>query len=173
MGNKAIGEGSGGNKPVFTPQDISKLYKRFNKLDVDGSGQLELSELTTLPELALNPLVKRVVSVLDINKDGNISFMELITGLGTLSGSTNDIDKLKFAFKVYDVDEDNYISNGDLFTVLKMMVGTNLNDVQLQQLVDRTIIRADKDFDGMLSFEEFCYTVKELGVGSKLTLTME
>lgn len=30
------------------------------------------------------------------------------------------------AFKVYDMDRDNYISNGELFIVLKMMVGNNL-----------------------------------------------
>ena len=36
------------------------------------------------------------------------------------------------------------------------MVGNNLNDVQLQQLVDRTIIKADTDFDGKISFSEFC-----------------
>jgi len=35
------------------------------------------------------------------------------------------------------------------------MVGNNLNDIQLQQLVDRTIIKADKDFDGKISYEEF------------------
>ena len=40
--------------------------------------------------------------------------------------------------------------------MLKMMVGNNLNEVQLQQLVDRTIIKADEDFDGKISFEEFC-----------------
>lgn len=41
------------------------------------------------------------------------------------------------------MDKDGYISNGELFTVLKMMVGNNLTDLQLQQLVDRTIIKAD------------------------------
>jgi hypothetical protein len=30
------------------------------------------------------------------------------------------------AFKVYDMDRDEYISNGELFLVLKMMVGNNL-----------------------------------------------
>jgi hypothetical protein len=40
--------------------------------------------------------------------------------------------------------------------VLKLMVGDNLKDVQLQQIVDKTIIYADKDGDGMVSFEEFC-----------------
>lgn len=33
---------------------------------------------------------------------------------------------LPVAFKVYDVDRDGYISNGELFLVLKMMVGNNL-----------------------------------------------
>lgn len=37
-----------------------------------------------------------------------------------------------------------------------MMVGSNLKDTQLQQIVDKTIIYADKDNDGKISFEEFC-----------------
>lgn len=56
------------------------------------------------------------------------------------------------AFKIYDIDRDGYISNGELFQVLKMMVGTNLKDAQLQQIVDKTIIYADKDRDGKISF---------------------
>lgn len=39
---------------------------------------------------------------------------------------------------------------------MKMMVGNNLKDTQLQQIVDKTIINADKDGDGRISFEEFC-----------------
>lgn len=37
-----------------------------------------------------------------------------------------------------------------------MMVGTNLKDVQLQQIVDKTIVVADLDGDGKISYEEFC-----------------
>ena len=54
------------------------------------------------------------------------------------------------------MDKDGYISNGELFQVLKMMVGNNLRDTQLQQIVDKTIIHADTDGDGKISFEEFC-----------------
>lgn len=60
------------------------------------------------------------------------------------------------AFKIYDMDKDGYISNGELFQVLKMMVGNNLKETQLQQIVDKTIIHADTDGDGKISFEEFC-----------------
>lgn len=106
-------------------------------------------------ELAQNPLVKRVIAVLDKNKDGSISFLEFVQGLNSLSSSASQEEKLRFAFQIYDINNDGFISNGELFTVLKMMVGNNLNDVQLQQLVDRTIIKADEDLDGKISFAEF------------------
>ena len=51
------------------------------------------------------------------------------------------------------MDRDGYISNSELFLVLKMMVGSNLKDSQLQQIVDKTIINADKDGDGKISYE--------------------
>ena len=56
---------------------------------------------------------------------------------------------------MYDIDGDGFISNGELFQVLKMMVGSNLNDIQLQQIVDKTILEGDQDKDGRISFEEF------------------
>lgn len=41
------------------------------------------------------------------------------------ASNTND-NAPAVAFKVYDMDRDDYISNGELFLVLKMMVGNNL-----------------------------------------------
>jgi len=78
-------------------------------------------------------------------------------------------DKLRL-FKIYDMDNDGYISNGELYQVLKMMVGTNLKDTQLQQIVDRTILFADKDQDGRLSFEEFTVAVGNMDVPAKMVV---
>ena len=80
---------------------------------------------------------------------------EFIQGISQFSVKGDKEAKLKFAFKIYDVDRDGYISNGELFHVLKMMVGNNLKDTQLQQIVDKTIIYADKDQDGKISFVYF------------------
>lgn len=80
------------------------------------------------------------------------------------------------AFKVYDMDRDGFISNGELYLVLKQMVGNNLKDQQLQQIVDKTIMEADKDGDGKLSYEEFTEMVantdivKYVGLYIKRTL---
>ena len=46
--------------------------------------------------------------------------------------------------------------------VLKMMVGTNLTETQLQQIVDKTIVQLDKDQDGMISYEEFCGIISKV-----------
>ena len=67
------------------------------------------------------------------------------------------------------MDRDGYISNGELFQVLKMMTGKNLTDPQLQQIVDKTILYLDKDADGKISFDEFRQVVGERGSESDIT----
>ena len=66
------------------------------------------------------------------------------------------------AFRIYDIDQDGFISNGELFQVLKTMVGNNLTEKQLQEIVDKTILYADKDGDGKISYEEFCEVSEEM-----------
>lgn len=100
-----------------------------------------------------------------------ISFItEFIEGVSQFSVRGDKLSKLRFAFKIYDMDKDGYISNGELFQVLKMMVGNNLKDTQLQQIVDKTIIHADTDGDGKISFEEFCAVVGNMDVHKKMVV---
>lgn len=95
---------------------------------------------------------------------------EFIGALSTFSEKGNTEAKLKFAFQIYDMDGDGYISNGELFQVLKMMVGDNLNEVQLQQIVDKTILEADIDRDGKISYDEFRQMISNTEeIDSKMT----
>lgn len=50
------------------------------------------------------------------------------------------------------------------------MVGNNLRDPQLQQIVDKTIMEADLDGDGKVSFEEFTKMVENTDVARQMTL---
>ncbi len=84
---------------IFNKDDIQRLKKKFNALDKDKSGTLEPEELLSVPGLVKNPLVRRVINVLDENKDGKISFEEFVTGLATLSTGSDDQSKVQFAFR--------------------------------------------------------------------------
>lgn len=99
-----------------------------------------------------------------------------VLGMNSFASKGDTEHKLRFAFNIYDIgelasvtgqrvesaqrrvvlDKDGYITNAELFHVLKMMVGGNLQDEQLQQVVDKTIIYSDKDGDQRISFKEFC-----------------
>ncbi|KAG0049767.1 Calcineurin subunit B [Gryganskiella cystojenkinii] len=170
--------GQGASQPLeemvrdsnFTAEEIQRLYKRFMKLDKDGSGSIDKEEFLAIPQIATNPLASRLIAIMDEDGGGDVDFKEFIAGLSAFSNKGNKIEKLRFAFKVYDMDRDGYISNGELFLVLKMMVGSNLKDNQLQQIVDKTIMEADKDGDNKISFEEFCGAVENTDIAKQMTL---
>eukprot|EP00164_Ancoracysta_twista_P002387 GFYU01003162.1.p2 GENE.GFYU01003162.1~~GFYU01003162.1.p2 ORF type:complete len:180 (+),score=67.82 GFYU01003162.1:34-573(+) len=156
----------------FNQRDIKRLYKRFRKLDKDNSGTITADEFLMIPELAMNPLVLRVISIFDADKDDNVNFKEFVTAMSIFTTKGHKEAKLQFAFKVYDIDGDGYICNKELFEVLKMMVGANLSDPQLQQIVDKTILEADEDEDGKISFEEFSKLMSTADLESKLTMNL-
>lgn len=111
-----------------------------------------------------------MIAIFDEDGGGDVDFQEFVTGLSAFSSKGNKEQKLQFAFKVYDIDRDGYISNGELFIVLKMMVGSNLKDQQLQQIVDKTIMEADLDKDGKISFEEFTKMVENTDISMSMTV---
>ncbi len=156
----------------FSIEEIDRLRKRFMKLDKDGSGQIDKQEFLSIPGISSNPLATRLMDVFDKDGDGSIDFEEFITGLSAFSGKSDNLNKLRFAFNIYDIDRDGYIGNGELFIVMKMMVGKNLKDEELQQIVDKTLMEADLDGDGKLNFEEFKNAVNTDTIANTLTLNM-
>ncbi|XBW36870.1 hypothetical protein QEN19_002449 [Hanseniaspora menglaensis] len=165
------------SETIFTKEELERLRRRFKKIDTDSSGCIEKDEFLSIPGVKDNPLAMRIMDVLDVDGNGLISFDEFINGLSIfLSTSKKQKDsatkhgKLMFAFKIFDIDNDGYISNGELFLVLKMMIGDNLSDENLQDLVDRAIMDADIQNDKMISFAEFISAIKTTEVEKSLTL---
>ncbi|PVV01510.1 hypothetical protein BB560_004070 [Smittium megazygosporum] len=154
----------------FTEEEIKNLYKRFAKLDKDQSGTIDKEEFLSIPQLRNNPLAQRLIDVFDINNTGEVNFSEFIVRLSSFSSKGKKAEKLAFAFQIYDMDRDGFISNGELFLVLKMMVGNNLTPEQLQQIVDKTMADADTTGNGKINFEEFCNYVNRNDIVKQLTL---
>jgi len=176
----------------FSNEELSRLEKRFRKLDADSDGSVSIQEIfDAIPNLKDNPLVQRVVEVFDEDESGGVDFKEFVLGLAQIcvgsgsmpSSDENDLydsddsndapvddtspdflkKKLEFMFRIYDLDGDGFISNEELFTVLKMMTGDNLTDVQLQQIVNRTILYLDQNSDGKIGMQEFIKVIVDRG----------
>lgn len=145
-----------GHKHAFLgDKELDKLYHHFLHLDSSGTGAISFDALMAHPLVADSPLALRIAQVMDRDASGDISFAEFVEALAVFSSRAKSSDKMRFAFDVYDLDADGYISNGELFLVLRMMSGDSMQAEQLQQVVDKTIRDADRDGDGRLSFDEF------------------
>lgn len=92
-------------------------------MDLDNSGALSIDEFMSLPELQQNPLVQRVIDIFDADGNGEVDFKEFIHGVSQFSVKGDKLSKLKFAFRIYDMDNDGFISNGELFQVSTCVIG--------------------------------------------------
>lgn len=68
-----------------------------------------------------------------------VDFKEFVKALSTFNPQqNNEEDKLKFLFKVYDLDQDGLLSQDEIRIILKQVVAGSLNDSQLRQIIERT-----------------------------------
>ena len=72
-------------------------------------------------EVAMYPLLRRVVSKVNGDKSGKLTFSEFCRALSTLSGKASLEEKLQFAFDLYDINGDGVIRADEMFDVFRLM----------------------------------------------------
>ena len=60
--------------PAVEADEIRRLSHSFNKLDLNKNGSLSVDEFLSIPELQQNPLVRRVIDILDTDRNGEVDF---------------------------------------------------------------------------------------------------
>jgi len=102
------------------------------------------------------------------NHDGSIEFEEFIRALSITSRGNLD-EKLHWAFKLYDVDNDGYITRQEMFNIVDAIYqmvgqqpsagdnggGEDHEDNSPQKRVDKIFSQMDKNHDDKLTLEEF------------------
>lgn len=54
--------------------EIKRLSRSFKRLDLNQNGSLSADEFLAIPELQQNPLVRRVIDILDTDRNGEVDF---------------------------------------------------------------------------------------------------
>merc|ERR1712025_350093 len=167
----------------FNQNQIERLYSRFSSLDKQDKGYLSREDFLRIPELAINPLGDRIVHAFFFEsrsqEEEKVDFKDFVRVLAHFrpikkNAEKNKLntrmEKLHFAFRMYDLDGDDKISKEELLAVLTMMVGNNISTEQLISIAERTIMEADTDKDDLISFEEFAKVLERTDVEQKMSI---
>eukprot|EP00258_Populus_trichocarpa_P016687 XP_006375914.2 calmodulin-like protein 11 [Populus trichocarpa] len=91
-----------------------------------------------------------MIREVDVDGNGTIEFGEFWNLMARKIKENDADDELKEAFKVFDKDQDGYISSNELRHVM-INLGEQLTDKELELMIQV----ADLDGDGHVNYEEF------------------
>ncbi|XP_060693713.1 lysophosphatidylcholine acyltransferase 2 [Hemiscyllium ocellatum] len=96
---------------------------------VSKGGRIGIEEFANHLKLPITPPLRDVFSLFDRNGDGTIDFREYIIGLVVLCSPANTEETIQFAFKLFDLDKDGYISEEEFAALLRSSLGVHDLDV--------------------------------------------
>ncbi|XP_051047357.1 LOW QUALITY PROTEIN: lysophosphatidylcholine acyltransferase 2 [Phodopus roborovskii] len=142
--------------------EFTKISRKL-KLDWDGirkhldeyasiassskGGRIGIEEFAEYLKLPVSDVLRQLFALFDRNNDGSIDFREYVIGLAVLCNPANTEEIIQVAFKLFDVDEDGYITEQEFCTILQASLG--VPDLDVSGLF-REIAQGDS-----VSYEEF------------------
>jgi len=149
---------------AFSPENLQDLYKCFQALDADGSGELDRAEFKKLwsTRFALKNVsasqIDRYFDAFDSDGSGTISFTEFATALSILGPGTKKA-KLEYLFDVYDEDKNGVLTRDEVDKILHQMycVSFMLNRAtdKDSKFIEAIVAKLDVNKDGEISRDEW------------------
>lgn len=141
------------------PETIKKAFKRFQAIDKDHSGMIDYTEFCEIMQVDPAPALEKLFQMFDKDRSGQIDVREFMIGLSNFTGAGKE-EKLKFAFMVFDEDGNGVITKQELIKILKANHMAQ-SDKEVMRKAETIMAQADKDGDGVVSYEEFTIVSKK------------
>uniref|UniRef100_A0A4W2HTI7 Potassium voltage-gated channel interacting protein 3 n=3 Tax=Bos TaxID=9903 RepID=A0A4W2HTI7_BOBOX len=160
----------------FTKKELQSLYRGFKNECPTGlvdEDTFKLIYSQFFPQGDATTYAHFLFNAFDADGNGAIRFEDFVVGLSILLRGTVH-EKLKWAFNLYDINKDGYITKEEMLAIMKSiydMMGRHTypilrEDAPLEH-VERFFQKMDRNQDGVVTIDEFLETCqKELMLGS-------
>ncbi|XP_028401596.1 neuron-specific calcium-binding protein hippocalcin-like [Dendronephthya gigantea] len=154
------------NRTKFEEKELEKWYQKFIKEYPDGfisKPQFENMYQSFFPKGDAREFADHIFRTFDGNSDGKIDFREFMVSLSVTTRGSAD-QKLEWAFKVYDVDGNGFITRKEMQLIVHSVEKVLNQNSRAYDMSDKRTERIFKNFDknqdGVLSLNEFSEAAK-------------
>ena len=153
-------KGRGKGKGELTDDQRQEIEEAFHLLDADGDGTISTHDIKiALRAIGFEPTKKEILHMIDDADAAASGSISLAAFMRMMTKKREDLDpdeEIKRAFRLFCEDGKDGIRAEDIKRVA-LELGETLTDDELKDIVEE----ADRDNDGMISFDEFVYVMRK------------
>jgi calmodulin len=139
---------------LLTEEQKAELKEAFSLFDKDGDGTITIDELSivmkSIGQASSLEAVKEMINEIDDDNDGEVSYEEFLKLMARKMKDGETDEELIEAFKTFDVNNNNYITEPELSEIMERY-GEKMSSDEIHKM----FLEADKTGDGTITFEEF------------------
>ncbi|XP_008252105.1 calsenilin isoform X3 [Oryctolagus cuniculus] len=154
----------------FTKKELQSLYRGFKNECPTGlvdEDTFKLIYSQFFPQGDATTYAHFLFNAFDADGNGSIRFEDFVVGLSILLRGTVH-EKLKWAFNLYDINKDGYITKEEMLAIMKSiydMMGRHtypvLREDAPREHVERFFQKMDRNHDGVVTMDEFLETCQK------------